>query len=199
MASSRVRRFRGVTLAAVAGLLVSGLSSLPSSAIAPPPGTTVQPTKRAPVPPDMVPGLPSTKQPSPKLVAVGAPQPLVGSGPVRPLGLGTPDPMQQIGPVSVNLASGNLVYTTGTPSVSTVGGSMGVAFAYNSQDYSAFGLTGSYSSDANQNGNFDGTDPLVLRRNDPVPGVAGSPAPSVPSDWWLARWTDWLIPPASGG
>ena len=198
--SRGVRRLgrRGWVLAAVAGLVLGLLPADSGGAIAPPPGTTKQPTKRAPVPPDQLIGLKSPKRPDPKLLPVGAPVPLGPSGPAKPLGVGNPDPMHQIGPVAVNLASGNVVYETSTPAVATVGGSMGVTFSYNSLDFSGLGLTASYSNDANQNGNFDTSDPLVLRRTDGVPGVSGSPAPSVPTDWWLGRWSGWLIAPASG-
>ena len=98
----------------------------------------------------------------------------------RRLGLGEPSPYDQFGPVSVNLASGNLVFSWSNPSVSTLGGSAGVSLVYNSsaalnsnppatsQNYSGLpqGWTGSWASEAAASLEFSstvaGTDPSTV-------------------------------------
>ncbi len=89
----------------------------------------------------------------------------------RRLGLGEPSPYDQFGPVSVNLASGNLVFSWSNPSVSTLGGSAGVSLVYNSsaalnsnppatsQNYSGLpqGWTGSWASEAAASLEFSST------------------------------------------
>ena len=57
--------------------------------------------------------------------------------------------MQTVGPVSVNLATGNLFLAAGSAkSVATVGGPMSISMAYNSADLSSLGLRGTYYVDA---------------------------------------------------
>lgn len=114
------------------------------------------------------------------------------------LGASNPSPMQTYGPVSVNLATGNLVFSAGAPGMNTVGGSVGVGFTYNSQDRTNQGLTGSYWTDANSNGVLDATE-VALRRTDPVPSFDWStlePSPSVPVDFRV-RWTGYITPPSN--
>ncbi|MGI8685143.1 MAG: DNRLRE domain-containing protein [Acidimicrobiales bacterium] len=50
----------------------------------------------------------------------------------------------QVGPASVNLANGNLNVNIASPSLGTVGGPVGLSYAYNSQAQDNAGLTGSY-------------------------------------------------------
>ena len=81
MAGSRgarpsIRSRRVWVLVAAVGLLLGAMPAEMGGAIAPPPGTTKQPTKRTPVPPDRLVGLKSPKRPDPKFVPVGAPVPL---------------------------------------------------------------------------------------------------------------------------
>ncbi len=58
-----------------------------------------------------------------------------------------PAPTDPAGPVTVNLANGNLASSFTTPTVQTVGGAMGFAFNYNSQAASNAGLTATYYTD----------------------------------------------------
>ncbi len=109
------------------------------------------------------------------------------------LGSSTVAPMQQAGPVSVNLATGNLVFAAGTSkSMTTVGGSVGASFVYNSQDRSNQGLRAVYR---------EGTS-VKLSRVDPMPSFqwgSGSPGYSVNSENFTAEWTGYMRLPTIGG
>ncbi|QKS18973.1 hypothetical protein HUN58_02795 [Curtobacterium sp. Csp1] len=120
------------------------------------------------------------------------------------IGEAGPAPTDTAGPVTVNLANGNVGMRFSSPTVSTLGGAMGMAFSYNSQQASFGGLTGSYFDDTPASGaapdySFTGKTP-VLVRNDPSPTFnwgQGSPAPSVPKDDFLVRWTGYMTVPSS--
>jgi RHS repeat-associated protein len=58
-----------------------------------------------------------------------------------------PAPTDSAGPVTVNLANGNVATSFTTPTVQTVGGAMGYAFNYNSEAASNQGLTATYYTD----------------------------------------------------
>jgi RHS repeat-associated protein len=117
------------------------------------------------------------------------------------LGMSTIAPMQSVGPVGVNLATGNVVFTTASPTVATVGGPVGVSYAYNSQDRTNLGLRGTYFNDVNGNGYQDGAEQIYLARRDAVPsfdwGLA-APSPSVPADLFATQWTGFITVPATG-
>ncbi|MBW4033461.1 MAG: hypothetical protein HIU88_12500 [Acidobacteria bacterium] len=130
------------------------------------------------------------------------------------IGTSGPAPTDTAGPVTVNLVNGNVNLSFSSPMVSTVGGPMGLSFAYNSlisaNQYK--GLTGSYynalnpgqtSTSAFVYTNADGSPRTpVLVRTDPNISFnwgTGSPAPSVPSDYFLAKWTGFIKVPATGG
>lgn len=111
------------------------------------------------------------------------------------LGAGGPSPTDKFGPVQVNLATGNVSTSIATPSVVTVGGSMGLSLVYNSQAPQVKGLTGRYQWDGNNNKLFD--EDVRLTRVDPQInfdwGTSG-PSPSVGTDHFLARWTGYIAP-----
>ncbi|MBD8729543.1 PA14 domain-containing protein, partial [Frigoribacterium sp. CFBP 13707] len=121
------------------------------------------------------------------------------------IGESGPAPVDTAGPVTVNLANGNVGMRFSSPTVSTVGGSMGMAFSYNSLKPKAGGLTGSYYDNTPAVGatptfNFDGKTP-VLVRTDPTVSFdwgTGSPAPAVPNDYFLARWSGFIKAPTAG-
>ncbi len=118
-----------------------------------------------------------------------------------------PSPADAAGPVTVNLVNGNVNLAFASPTVSTVGGPMGLSFSYNSlQAPNQFrGLTGSYYNaipplSSTPSYDFTGKTP-VLVRTDPAVSFdwgAGSPGPAVPADNFLARWTGYIQVPASG-
>lgn len=119
------------------------------------------------------------------------------------IGEAGPAPTDTAGPVTVNLANGNVGMRFSSPTVSTLGGDMGMAFSYNSQQASFGGLTGSYYDDTPASGaapdySFTGKSP-VLVRTDPSPSFdwsQGSPGPAVPSNDFLVRWNGFITIPA---
>ncbi|MGH8989906.1 MAG: DNRLRE domain-containing protein [Acidimicrobiia bacterium] len=117
------------------------------------------------------------------------------------LGASTESPLDTVGPMTVNLATGNLFYGHSSPTFQTVGGPLGLSFSYNSQAQPSYGLTGNYYA------NCDGTQPWELgrpttRRHDTGNGStwtlswAGAPIPgSVESDAFCVRWKGYLTVP----
>lgn len=112
------------------------------------------------------------------------------------VGSSGPSPTDSAGPASVNLANGNLSLNFASPTVTSVGGPMGLSFAYNSlQAPGQFkGLTGAYynaltpGQTSTTSFDFTGKAP-VLVRTDPQISFdwgTGSPAPAVPTDYFMA-------------
>jgi len=125
------------------------------------------------------------------------------------LGSSGPSPFDSAGPVTVNLANGNVSLGFSSPTVSTVGGPIGMSFSYNSQQDPALqrGLKAQYFNALNPGQtstttfDFTGRQP-VLRRTDPAVAfdwVQGSPAPAVPKDYFLAQWTGYLASASASG
>ena len=124
------------------------------------------------------------------------------------LGASGPSPFDAAGPATVNLANGNLLVGFASPTVNAVGGSMGMAFAYNSEVLPSVihGLTGSYYNALNTGQtttttfDFTGRNP-VLVRTDPMVNFdwgTTSAGPAVPTDYSLARWTGYVHVPSAG-
>jgi len=116
------------------------------------------------------------------------------------LGQGRISPMQQIGDVAVNLATGNLALGAGTPAAQAVGGEASVSLAWNSQAESGQGLDALYMSDANKDARFN--DEVYSSRYDAAPNfdwASGTPIPGViPIDNFLVQWKGYLRVPAEG-
>ena len=120
------------------------------------------------------------------------------------IGEAGPAPTDTAGPVTVNLANGNVGMRFSSPTVSTLGGDMGMAFSYNSQQASLGGLTGSYFDDTPASGaapdySFTGKTPVLVRTD---PSVSfdwgtGAPAPAVPVNDFLVRWNGYLTVPTA--
>lgn len=104
-----------------------------------------------------------------------------------------------VGPVSVDLASGNLTTSAKSHSITALGGSLGINLDYNSPQRSRNGLVGEYFSDSGSH-NFPST-PALLTRVEPNVGfdwAGGTPAPGVvPTDNFMARWTGYFVAPAT--
>jgi RHS repeat-associated protein len=115
------------------------------------------------------------------------------------LGAGGPSPTDAAGPVQVNLATGNVTTSVSTPSLSTVGGSVGVSLTYNSLAPKPKGLIGSYQWDGNNNQVFD--EDVKMTRLDPQVSFdwgTGGPGPAFGGDYMLVRWTGYITPPTGG-
>ncbi|WP_143785276.1 PA14 domain-containing protein [Okibacterium fritillariae] len=121
------------------------------------------------------------------------------------IGAAGPAPTETVGPVTVNLANGNAGVSFASPTVDAIGGSMGMAFTYNSLKSSNRGLKAEYydlSSVWNTNP-FPSIEPNQdkrrLLRTDPSISfnwLEGAPGPSLPIDKFGARWTGFVNPPA---
>lgn len=116
-----------------------------------------------------------------------------------------PAPVEQVGPVTVNLANGNLGVRFASPTVTTVGGSMGLSFSYNSQTATQRGLLGQYFDVTPQPGQspsftFAGRTPTITRVDPQLSFDWGmeAPAPSMGQDYYLARWSGYVTPPTAG-
>ncbi|MCL4368483.1 MAG: PA14 domain-containing protein, partial [Actinobacteria bacterium] len=111
------------------------------------------------------------------------------------LGLGVKPyaPYDEAGPVTVNLASGNAFLSIGMPSVSAVGGKMGLTLSYNSSRPLLKGLTGRYYLDSDADQVFDAEEPAFLSRLDPT--ISFIYCCNLPD--MLARWTGYVTIPAT--
>jgi large repetitive protein len=118
------------------------------------------------------------------------------------LGASGPSPFESAGPVTVNLASGNVALGFSSPLVNTVGGPMGLAFTYNSQAITSKfrGLTGTYYDAGQTTPTFTTADkkPLLVRTDPQVAFNWGmdSAAPAVPLDKFLVQWKGLITAPA---
>ncbi|RFA07846.1 hypothetical protein B7R54_00430 [Subtercola boreus] len=118
------------------------------------------------------------------------------------LGAGGPSPSDSAGPVSVNLATGNLSMQVASPMVTTVGGPMGMSFSYNSQAPSNAGLNARYFN-AQAPGATSPTYDIdhatsVMSRVDPSINFSwgvGSPAAGVDVDHFMAEWDGFVRSP----
>jgi RHS repeat-associated protein len=114
-----------------------------------------------------------------------------------------PAPTDSAGPVSVNLANGNVSASFTSPTVSTVGGPMGLAFNYNSETASNAGLTGTYYNAVAAGATtpvftFPPANPVLLQRIDTQVAFDWSTAPpaaGMPTQNYLAQWTGYISPP----
>jgi RHS repeat-associated protein len=113
-----------------------------------------------------------------------------------------PSPVDTVGPVTVNLANGNVSLAEATPTFTTVGGNAGLTFGYNSQQRDAKGLRASYFDDLSHNGIINPSQQPVLVRTEPQVNIdydTGSPfAPALSADYFVVRWEGFFQAPAAG-
>ncbi len=114
-------------------------------------------------------------------------------------------PSDQAGPAKVNLLSGDLSVGLPSPSSPTVGGPVGLSYAYNSLTAAssatppaAPGLVGSYYLDSGSH-EFPAT-PTVVRGDSDVDfwWAGTAPAPGLPAERFLARWEGKVTVPNAG-
>ncbi|MBX3100119.1 MAG: VCBS repeat-containing protein [Salinibacterium sp.] len=125
------------------------------------------------------------------------------------LGASGPSPFDQAGAVSVNLANGNGNLSFASPSVNTLGGTMGLSFTYNSlrTPLSYHGLIGSYYdavAPGTSTPTYDvtGKTPVLVRTDPQISFNWGDKSPAigtVPVDKFLARWNGYLTVPTGSG
>ncbi|RKR75877.1 PA14 domain-containing protein [Frondihabitans australicus] len=116
-----------------------------------------------------------------------------------------PAPTDTDGPVTVNLANGNLSASFSSPTVSTVGGSMGMSFNYDSELQGNAGLTGSYYNVTPASGSpsFDFSSsslpaPSIVRTDSDIAfdwNDNSSPGPGLADTDFMAEWDGYMTPP----
>ena len=117
----------------------------------------------------------------------------------RRLGASTISPTETVGPVTVNLATGNAVVSAGSKTVNTLGGGIGVGFTYNSQQPPNAGLRGKYWWDADHSGSYTAGDQLSMERVDPgIDFQWGTGGPTNATDWFWVDWSGYITAPNSG-
>ena len=116
------------------------------------------------------------------------------------LGADGTQPFDPVGPVSVNLAGGNLMAGAASPTLASAGGPVGLSYTFNSRaPLASTGLTGTYYNDVNDNRAFDDT-PVLIRRDANVDysWFDGGPGGAVGTDKFLVHWEGTITVPASG-
>jgi RHS repeat-associated protein len=109
-----------------------------------------------------------------------------------------------LGPIDVDLATGNLSTGASSHTSSALGGSLGVSLDYNSPVRSRTGLVGEYWN-IPANTPFTGVAPSAppaVRRvdqNADFDWLQGSPSSgTIGNDWFHVRWTGYYVPPVTG-
>jgi RHS repeat-associated protein len=119
----------------------------------------------------------------------------------RRLGIVGPLPYDTVGPAAVNLFNGNLVVRTGSPTLPTVGGGVGLSYTYNSQAPLRRGLTGSYYTNCTNPSAGNWPAQASLTRLDPQVSFNwgfGSPASMISADDFCVRWVGYITPAQTG-
>ncbi|HSX00546.1 MAG TPA: PA14 domain-containing protein, partial [Patescibacteria group bacterium] len=100
-----------------------------------------------------------------------------------------------LGPVSADLATGNLTTSASSHTTAALGGSLGVSLDYNSPLHSRAGLVGQYWNNMTMTGT-----PLVTRIDQAIDFDWGIGSPSsgiIPNDSYSASWAGYFVAPAA--
>ncbi|MGH9041654.1 MAG: PA14 domain-containing protein [Acidimicrobiia bacterium] len=111
---------------------------------------------------------------------------------------GGPSPADEVAGLSVNLATGNVSLASGSPSISTVGGPIGVSYTYSSKASPAYGLTGRYYGACTSLDTLP-AEPSMVRTDAPLDfswGV-GAPVPGVDPNNFCVVWEGLLTVPSA--
>ncbi len=117
------------------------------------------------------------------------------------LGVQPASPYETAGPVSVNLATGNMVVSAATKALAAVGGQAGLSLVYNSQASPRAGLVGAYTNGLRPDYTVPtGAEPALVRLEPQVnfKWGSGSPFQSVDPDLFKAVFTGYVSVPVSG-
>ncbi|MFI5783797.1 PA14 domain-containing protein [Nocardia sp. NPDC051570] len=128
------------------------------------------------------------------------------------MGGNTTSPMDEAGPLRVNLFNGNVYTDGGGPKFTSVGGESGITLAYNSRAGEARGVRASYFNDSKHTGTAD--DVPVLVRTEPqvnldwgnwgsqnpdnFPWRENPVPPGLNKDWFVIRWEGQFKAPFTG-
>ena len=108
-----------------------------------------------------------------------------------------------VGPVGIDLATGNASLSASTHTMKALGGTLGLSLSYNTPNRAKNGLKGEYWN-VGANYNFANGAPISapdLTRRDPsinFDWATGSPASNIGADWFYSRWTGQFVAPVSG-
>lgn len=108
-----------------------------------------------------------------------------------------------VGPMGVDLATGNVSTSAETHSMSALGGNIGLTLNYNTPTMAKKGLIADYWNVAT-NYNFSSGVPTgkpVIERNEQDINdnwSTSSPAPGVNADWFYAQWRGYFVAPVAG-
>jgi RHS repeat-associated protein len=129
-------------------------------------------------------------------------------GPVRPFkidmrtGKDKTQTFDTLGPVNIDLATGNVFTSESSHTSTALGGSLGVSLDYNSPVRSRPGLIGEYwNVPAGYPGGTPSGAPLVTRVDQNINhgwGLGSPASGTINNDWYYARWTGYFVTPTSG-
>ncbi|HEU4913808.1 MAG TPA: PA14 domain-containing protein [Candidatus Saccharimonadales bacterium] len=103
-----------------------------------------------------------------------------------------------LGPIDVDLATGNVATNAASHSASALGGNMGISLDYNSPLRSRNGLVGRYwNVAAGYAGNAPTSAPVAERVDQSIDfsWENGSPSDSISSEWFYAQWKGYFVAP----
>lgn len=109
-----------------------------------------------------------------------------------------------VGPMGIDLATGNTTTSASTHSMSALGGTIGLALNYNTPAKAKRGLTAQYWNVATNYAFASGvptTTPALTRNEQDINNNwnTDSPAPGVVnSDWFFANWKGYFVAPSTG-
>lgn len=108
-----------------------------------------------------------------------------------------------VGPVGIDLATGNVTTSAQTHSMSALGGDIGLSLNYNTPTMAKKGLIAKYWNVATSYSFSSGVPSgnPVLQRNEQDLNYSwstGSPGPGVNTDWFYAQWKGYFVAPVAG-
>lgn len=106
-----------------------------------------------------------------------------------------------VGPIGIDLATGNATTSVSTHSINALGGSIGLNLDYNSPAKSKTGLWGEYWNVSQNNVEPGNATPHFVRNDQDINFTwlnGSSPSPKINHDWFTARWTGYFVAPNSG-
>jgi len=108
---------------------------------------------------------------------------------------------ETVGPMGVDLATGNTTTSETTHSMSALGGDIGLTLNYDTVTESSKGLLGKYWNISSSYGSGVPTTTPKMQRNDKEVNfdwAAGNPGGGIANDYTYAQWTGYFVPPTTG-
>lgn len=109
---------------------------------------------------------------------------------------------ETVGPVGIDIATGNATTSISTHAMNSLGGSIGLTMDYNTQAKVKNGLIGKYwNVSSSHPGGVPSGQPQLVRNDQDVnfswPNGA-SPGAGINQDWFFVQWTGYFIAPTTG-